>query len=434
MPENCIKLNLDTNQRLRNGTRCAKQGDAGSRWLEVTVTCNSVPVDLTGCRAVFYARKPSWKGVYSNASIADAENGVISVELTSQTLAEAGRLQCEITIYGPDHSVLSTLCTDEILVSPTVRDDEAIESANEFTALTEAMTEVNAVISDAEEQAAAAAAAAGDASAQAIAASSAAAAANGIYEVVKSELEAGNLKGEKGDKGDTGIAGPVGPRGFPGGVARMRTLSLPCTVPIGADENTPAAVRLEEYNSEDVVTIISRGPNLFNAKTAADWSTDNTAKTVINSVTAGGAINVICKGSGATVTTPVIQVSINQQYTITREISKTPILTGRFDIISCDPEGVEGEVVFSHNNNLTAQRSYLFTAACPYIKIKWQSVSSIYGEAEICYEINEGNPYGLEGSATGTELGLALKPYQYAEAVYSAAGTEIPVYVGGTLS
>lgn len=417
MPENCIKLNLDTNQRIHNGTRYAKQGDAGSRRLEVTVTCDSAPVDLTGCRAVFYAKKPSWKGVYNDASITDAAHGVISVELTDQTLAEAGRLQCEITLYGPENSILSTLCTDEILVSPTVRDDEAIESTNEFTALTRAMSEV----SDA----------AGRAQAQADAAEGAADKAAEIYHQVLSDLEAGNLKG---DKGNTGPTGPTGPRGYPGGVTRMRTLSLPCTVPIGAEEETPASVRLEDYDGEDTVTIVSMGLNLFDPKTAAEWSTANSSKTVIDRVTEDGAIHITCKGSGATVTTPVIALSVNQPYTITREVSNSSVSTGTFSIIECDGEsGTEGAVIFSHNNNATAQRSYLFTASCPYIKIKWTAISAIYGDAEIRYEINEGNPYDLPENAEGTDLGLSLKPYQYTESTCASGGIEIPVYAGGRL-
>lgn len=579
MPENCIKLNLDTNQRIHNGTRYAKQGDAGSRRLEVTVTCDSAPVDLTGCRAVFYAKKPSWKGVYNDASITDAAHGVISVELTDQTLAEAGRLQCEITLYGPENSILSTLCTDEILVSPTVRDDEAIESTNEFTALTRAMSEV----SDA----------AGRAQAQADAAEAAADKAAEIYHQVLSDLEAGNLKG---DKGNTGPTGPTGPRGFPGGVARMRTLSLPCTVPIGvsedrtalsrckenlfheltegdwstedadkavinhvtwdggisvtcngagaavttpvihlslnnqytitrdismapacggtleimecdptgiigrtifshsnghaaqrsylftatcpyikirwtmpspvygkmeirydiksgnpygltesaegadlglsfrADESALASVRLKGYDSQDAVTVISQGLNLFDPKTAADWSTDNDSKTRIKGVTEDGAVNIICWGEGMPVTTPVIPLSLNKQYTITREVSKGLTCTGKFEIIECSAEGTEGEIVFSHNNTLSDQRSYLFTATCPYIKIRWANSLLTYEELEIRYEINEGNPYGLQESAVGSDLGLTLKPYQYVEAPYSAAGIEIPVFAGGLLA
>lgn len=578
MPENCIKLNLDTNQRIHNGTRYAKQGDAGSRRLEVTVTCDSAPVDLTGCRAVFFAKKPSWKGVYNDASIIDAAHGVISVELTDQTLAEAGRLQCEITLYGPENSILSTLCTDEILVSPTVRDDEAIESTNEFTALTRAMSEASDAASRAQ--------------VQADAAEDAADKANEIYHQVLSDLEAGNLKG---DKGDTGPAGPTGPRGYPGGVTRMRTLSLPCTVPIGVSEDrtallrwnenlfheltegdwstedadkavinhvtwdggisvtcngagaavttpvialssnaqytitrdiamTPAcgtfeivecspegisgstifshsngltaqrsylftatcpyikirwtmplpvygemeirydiksgnpygltksaegvdlglsfrmeesalaSVRLKRYDIEDTVTVISQGLNLFDPKTAADWSTDNDLKTRIIGVTEDGAVNILCWGEGVPVTTPVIPLSLNKQYTITREISKGLVCTGKFEIIECSAEGTEGEIIFSHNNTLSAQRSYLFTAPCPYIKIRWANSLLSYEKLEIRYEINEGNPYGIQESAVGSNLGLTLKPYQHVEAPYSAVGIEIPVFAGGLLA
>ena len=85
-------------------------------------------------------------------------------------------------------------------------------------------------------------------------------------------------------------------------------------------------------------------------------------------------------------------------------------------------------------DSLSYQRSYLFTAPCPYIKIRWANSSLSYEKLKIRYEINEGNPYGLQESTVGSDLGLTLKPYQYVEAPYSAAGIEIPVFAGGLLA
>lgn len=432
--KNMIPITLDVNGKTPQAETKVKQNDTGSHALDITVLDRSQPVDLTGCRAVFYTRKPSGAVIYNAAQITEASAGRITVDLTSQTLAEPGRLKFEITIYGPDDSILTTLTDESIIVEPVIREDGAVESTDEFTALTEAMTEVNAVISGAEEQTAAAEAAAARAEEQADAAETAASQASEIYNQVRSELEAGNLKGDKGDKGDTGIAGPLGPRGYPGGVAKMVTLPLPCMVPVGADAEAPAAVRISNFDETLPAYVVSLGPNMFNPQTASDWSTGNASKTVINSVTEDGAVNITCKGSGATVTTPVISLGITTQYTITRDVSKASICTGKFEIIACSGEGEEGNVIFSHNNTLTAQRSYLFTATYPYIKIRWTASSAVYGEMEIRYEINEGNPYGITNTTAGEDLAINLVPYQYADVQYDPAGVSIPAYPDGWIS
>lgn len=429
--ENMIPITLDVNRRIPQAETRVKQNDAGSHALDITILDRSQPVDLTGCRAVFYTRKPSGTVVFNDARITGT--GRIAVDLTSQTLAEPGRLKFEITIYGPDDSILTTLTDESIIVEPVIREDGAVESTDEFTALTEAMTEVNAVISGAEEQTAAAEAAASRAEEQADAAETAASQASGIYNQVRSELEAGNLKGEKGDKGDTGIAGPLGPRGYPGGVAKMATIPLPCTVPMGADAEAPAAVRISNFDETLPAGIVSEGPNMFNPQDVSDWSTGNSSKTVINSVTEDGAVNITCRGSGATVTTPVISLGINTQYTITRDISKASTCTGKFEIIECSPEGAEGKIIFSHNNSQTAQRSYLFTATCPYIKIRWTAISAVYGEMEIRYEINIGNPYGITNTTAGEDHAINLAPYQYAAVQYAPGGVSIPAYPNGKI-
>lgn len=79
----------------------AKQGDAGSRTLEIRLTQAGQPYAISsGVTARIYIRKPDKTIVYNNADITNAMLGYVTVELTNQALAAAGRAQCEIMLYA----------------------------------------------------------------------------------------------------------------------------------------------------------------------------------------------------------------------------------------------------------------------------------------------------------------------------------------------
>ncbi|WP_160678769.1 BppU family phage baseplate upper protein [Clostridium sp. C8-1-8] len=120
----------------------AKQNDIKSRYIEFTLTNNGVAVDLTGHTVKIFALKVDNTIIFNNVQITDATNGKVLVELTSQALAVVGELQCELDIYGTDNSVLSSKVF-MINVLASIRNDSAIESTNEFTALTEGITKLN---------------------------------------------------------------------------------------------------------------------------------------------------------------------------------------------------------------------------------------------------------------------------------------------------
>lgn len=94
--------------------------------------------DVTSAR--IYVKKPDGTEVYNDCTIAD---GKITAPLTSQTLAVAGTLNCQIqlTINGTLTSYAFIVIVDESLVSSS-----AIESSNEYTALENALAEVEDVI------------------------------------------------------------------------------------------------------------------------------------------------------------------------------------------------------------------------------------------------------------------------------------------------
>jgi hypothetical protein len=118
-----------------------KQYDTDSHKFEFTLLNNSVAYNLTGLTGKIYIKKPNGNEVFSNLTIDNATGGKLSVLLTTQCLTVPGNVEAEITLYGTSGEVLTSI-TFTYIVKPVLRDDEAIESTNEYTALTEALAEV----------------------------------------------------------------------------------------------------------------------------------------------------------------------------------------------------------------------------------------------------------------------------------------------------
>ena len=122
------------------------------RRIYITLTDGGVPYRITeGCQVVFTAKKPDNKVIYNHCTV---EDNTVIYDVTPQTTAETGLLQCEIRLYDasvplePDENgVLSLSGTDVqlltsaafgIRVYPTVYNEEDIlASENEVSELTQ---------------------------------------------------------------------------------------------------------------------------------------------------------------------------------------------------------------------------------------------------------------------------------------------------------
>lgn len=103
--------------------------------------CYFEDIDITGVSSArIYAKKPDGTEVYNDCVI---QNGYITAPLTSQTLAVVGKVNCQLqlVIDGTLTSFAFTVIVDESLVSSS-----AIPSSNEYSALEEALAEVEDVV------------------------------------------------------------------------------------------------------------------------------------------------------------------------------------------------------------------------------------------------------------------------------------------------
>ena len=113
-----------------------KQGDSG-RGILVTVTANGANVEFTTETVNIYVKKPDGTIIYNACTVSGNQ---VRAMFTNQALAVAGNAQVELEIISQDDTISTPIACIDIL--PTNIDSEAIESSNEFTALTEALKQV----------------------------------------------------------------------------------------------------------------------------------------------------------------------------------------------------------------------------------------------------------------------------------------------------
>lgn len=133
-------LDIDVNKKIHRRLR-AVQGDAKSRYILVSLYNNSMPFDLSNCSVKIFGVKSDKKIFFNYANIIDTSKGQFEIELTSQALAVNGELQIQILVLGANQERLTT-CTFFIDVDRTIVDDNAIQSENEFTALTKGLADL----------------------------------------------------------------------------------------------------------------------------------------------------------------------------------------------------------------------------------------------------------------------------------------------------
>lgn len=127
------KMQIDMNGDILSSVTAVAQ-DTLSRYLDCNLYNNGVTLDLTGHMAQLYVTKPDETIVVTQGEITDATAGRVQFELTNQTLAVTGWLDLQIVLTSGEGEVLSSEIF-KLHVLPSIKNDEAIESTNEFGAL-----------------------------------------------------------------------------------------------------------------------------------------------------------------------------------------------------------------------------------------------------------------------------------------------------------
>ena len=135
------KITIDVNKPLYTKLT-AKSGDMKSRFIEFHMYNGVEPLSLDHCHVRFYMIKPD-NTIIFNDLVKNSNDGICTLELTSQCLAVEGKGKCELIIFQ-DGSKLSTI-PFEIDIIKSINDSSAIESFNEMGSLESALGRIDGV-------------------------------------------------------------------------------------------------------------------------------------------------------------------------------------------------------------------------------------------------------------------------------------------------
>ena len=149
MEKTIYDIALDLQKSCAGGSIVVKKGDTHRR-LRLRLLSGGRPYPLAeDCYAVFTAQKPDGTVLY-NPCVREGSNLVY--DLTPQTTAAAGVLDCEIKLYGPEDALL-TSAAFTVTVEDTVytQGEEAVTSTGEASALTRLITQARETIKEMED-------------------------------------------------------------------------------------------------------------------------------------------------------------------------------------------------------------------------------------------------------------------------------------------
>ena len=133
MNDSIKRISLDIQKASSGEAVNIKIGDTG-RTIHISLVDGGVPYIISeDCYAVFTAKKPDGNVVYNDCTI---ENNTIIYEVTEQTVAVEGRVNCEIKLYGADDKLITSSKFTIIVHGTVYNEGDEIESSDEFSALT----------------------------------------------------------------------------------------------------------------------------------------------------------------------------------------------------------------------------------------------------------------------------------------------------------
>ena len=125
------------------------QGDILSRTFMITlIDASGAPIDLTISSVRVHFTKPNGHVCYIDASIINASAGIFSVTLDSQCTAVPGLVKTIVQVTSPDGE--NMYCTGPKISVGAINIEGSIISSNEFTALTDALAQVQNIANKAD--------------------------------------------------------------------------------------------------------------------------------------------------------------------------------------------------------------------------------------------------------------------------------------------
>lgn len=143
------KFNLEMSGDTKKYMASAIQGDRATRYIVAKLMNNGEPYTIPDDAYVnVNIAKPDGKYVYNTCDHSGAE---VTIQLTSQALAAVGTAVCDIEVRSANDLQIITSASFELSIEKTQRNDKAIESSDEFTAIEMKVDEAIKKVTDTEE-------------------------------------------------------------------------------------------------------------------------------------------------------------------------------------------------------------------------------------------------------------------------------------------
>lgn len=116
-------------------------GDNNLTTLNITLVNNGVPFDLTGLTAKISLGKSDGTSTFADMNIVNAAGGSVNYALQTSDIAAAGQVNAEVVLYDSNNGRLTSV-SFEFDVKQGILNESTVQSSNNFSALTQAISEV----------------------------------------------------------------------------------------------------------------------------------------------------------------------------------------------------------------------------------------------------------------------------------------------------
>lgn len=135
------RITLDVDAPSSQAAVTLRQGENAHRF-EIFLNRSTQPYRISEeCHAVLAAAKSDGTQLLNPCTI---ENDTVIYDLTAQTTAAAGRLDCEVRLYGAENKLLIAP-RFAVYVEKSAIDESAVESSDEFSALNELILKAHGI-------------------------------------------------------------------------------------------------------------------------------------------------------------------------------------------------------------------------------------------------------------------------------------------------
>jgi len=128
------RLEIDVNKKPNSIGIRPVQHDTKSRYLDVCLYENGVPINLTGEQVRITFRKADGSTFFNQGEVTDAAAGRCQFALANEILSEAKAVEAQISVWNAGGQILSTQVF-EIYVTAAIPWTDAVESENEYGVL-----------------------------------------------------------------------------------------------------------------------------------------------------------------------------------------------------------------------------------------------------------------------------------------------------------